>query len=37
MDRLKDSELPAALNGQIFLSASLASKQLQKASDGFQI
>jgi SulP family sulfate permease len=37
MDRLKDSELPAALNGQIYLSAALARKQLQQASDGFEI
>ena len=37
MDRLKDSELPSVLNGQIFLSASMARKQLQKSSDGFQI
>ena len=37
IDRLNDSELPAALNGQIFLSASMACKQLQKAHDAFQI
>ncbi|MBC7685910.1 MAG: sulfate permease [Bdellovibrionales bacterium] len=37
IDRLKESELPEALNGQIFLSASMACKQLQKAHDAFQI
>ena len=37
MDRLKDSDLPALLNGRIFLSASLARKHLQQTSEGFQI
>ena len=37
MDRLKDSDLPARLNGQIFLSAAQARSQLQLAADGFQI
>jgi SulP family sulfate permease len=37
MDRLKDSELPATLNGEIFLSAAMASKKLQAAHDSFQI
>ena len=37
MDRLKDSDLPATLNGEIFLSAALASKKLESAHDSFQI
>ena len=37
MDRLKDSDLPARLNGQIFLSAAQARSKLQRAQDGFQI
>lgn len=37
MDRLKDSDLPARLNGQIFLSAAQARNTLQRAQDGFQI
>ena len=37
IDRLNDSDLPAQLNGRIFLSASMARKQLQKANDAFQI
>lgn len=37
MDRLKDSDLPANLNGEIFLSAALASKKLESVHDSFQI
>ena len=37
MDRLKESDLPASLNGKIFLSAAQARSTLQRAQDGFQI
>ena len=33
MDRLKDSDLPGTLNGQIFLSALLASEHLARKND----